>query len=56
MLLAVNVVHMGVLADADLGTQYLATYDDPSARFGFGAVWLVGPTENNILILGSSHW
>lgn len=56
MLLAVDVVHMGVLAGDVFGAQYLETYDDPSARFGFGAVWLVGPTENNILTLGSSHW
>ncbi len=56
MLLAVDVVHMGVLAGAVLGTQYLKTHGDPSARFGFGAVWLVGPTENHILTLGSSRW
>ena len=56
MLLAVDVVHMGVLAGSVLGTQYLKTYGDPSARFGFGAVWLVGPTEDNILTLGSSRW
>ena len=56
MLLAVDVVHMGVLAGSVFGTLYLKTYGDPSARFNFGAVWLVGPTEDNILTLGSSRW
>jgi hypothetical protein len=56
MLLCVDVVNMGVLASPVVGTQYLERYGDPSAHFGFGAVWLVGPTENNILKLGTSRW
>jgi hypothetical protein len=56
MLLSVDVVHMGVLAGIVLGTQYLKTHGDPSARFGFGAVWLIGPSENHVLSLGSSRW
>lgn len=56
MLLAVDVVHMGVLADTVVAAQYLKTYGDPSAHFGFGAVWLIGPTENHVLTLGSSRW
>jgi hypothetical protein len=56
MLLAVDVVHMGVLAGSALATQYLRTHGDPSARFDFGAVWLVGPTENHVLSLGNSRW
>lgn len=56
MLLAVDVVHMGVLADTVVAAQYLKTHGDPSVHFGFGAVWLIGPTENHILNLGSSRW
>ncbi len=56
MLLAVDVVNMGVLAGSVLGTQYLKLYGDPSANFDFGAVWLVGPTENNVFSLGNSRW
>jgi hypothetical protein len=56
MLLAVDVGHMGVLADSALSTHYLQTYSDPTIRHGFGGVWLVGPTENNVLRLGGSRW
>jgi len=56
MLLAVDVGHMGVLAGSALGTQYLNTHGDPSVRFDFGAVWLVGATENHVLSLGNSRW
>ena len=56
MLLAVDVVHMGVLSGSALGERYLAIHGDPSVRFEFGAVWLVGPTENHVLSLGDSRW
>lgn len=56
MLLAVDVGHMGVLADSALGTHYLQSYSDPTTRHGFGGVWLVGPTESNVLRLGGSRW
>jgi hypothetical protein len=56
MLLAVDVVHMGVLAGSQLGTQYKDSYGDPSVRFDFGAVWLIGPTENHVFKLGNSRW
>lgn len=56
MLLAVDVGHMGVLANSVVGAQYLQTYGDPTIQYGFGGVWLIGPTENNILRLGNSRW
>lgn len=56
MLLAVDVGHMGVLASSIVGVQYLQTYGDPTIQYGFGGVWLIGPTENNILRLGNSRW
>lgn len=56
MLLAVDVGHMGVLATSIVGAQYLQTYGDPTIQYGFGGVWLIGPTENNILHLGNSSW
>lgn len=55
-LLAVDLVHMGVLSDPVLCERYLVNHGDPSARFDFGAVWLVGPTENHVFSLGSSRW
>jgi hypothetical protein len=56
MLLAVDIAHLGVLAAPSLSEQYLNTFGDPSAIFEFGGVWLVGPTENHCLRLGSSRW
>ena len=56
VILAVDVGHMGVLASVKVGAQYLQIYGDPTIQYGFGGVWLIGPTENNILHLGSSRW
>ena len=56
MLLAIDVVHMGVLAGSALGEQYERLYGDPSVSLGFGGVWLVGPTENHVFELGNSRW
>lgn len=56
MLLAVDVGHMGVLASSRVSVQYLHIYGDPKIQYGFGAVWLIGPTENNIAKLGNSIW
>jgi hypothetical protein len=56
MLLALDLVHMGVLCDVAFGKQYLMRHGDPSALFDFGAVWLVGPTADRILRLGTSRW
>lgn len=56
MLLAIDVGHIGVIASDKVGTYYLQVYGDPTIQYGFGGVWLVGPTENNILNLGNSCW
>jgi hypothetical protein len=56
MLLAVDVGHMGVLADSAFDKIYLDAYGDPATRHGFGGVWLVGPTESHVLRLGTSRW
>ena len=56
MLLAIDVVHMGLLAGSALGEQYERLYGDPSVSLGFGGVWLVGPTENHVFALGSGRW
>ena len=56
MLLAVDVVHMGVLSGYPLCKRYLTIHGDPSVRFDFGAVWLVGPTENHVFSIGNTRW
>lgn len=56
MLLAVDVAHMGVLASSVVGSRYLQSHGDPVAKHGLGAVWLVGPTEENIFRLGRGRW
>jgi hypothetical protein len=56
MLLAIDLAHMGVLAGLALTEQYLRIHGDPSVQFNFGAVWLIGPTELNVVSLGSSRW
>ncbi|WP_128003627.1 hypothetical protein [Piscinibacter defluvii] len=56
MLLAIDVVHLGVLASPDFAARYQDRYGDPSASSGFGAVWLIGPTERSVVSIGSSRW
>ncbi len=56
MLLAVDIAHVGVLSTATLLDSFLATYDDPSDRYRFAGVWLVGPTESRCARLGKSRW
>ena len=56
MLLAVDIAHIGLLAVPALCEEYERLHGDPSLPLGFGAVWLVGPTENHVITLGNSHW
>lgn len=56
MLLAVDVAHFGVLSSPRLLSTYLGIYGDPSLKFQFGGVWLVGPTERHCTRLGKSRW
>jgi hypothetical protein len=55
MLLALDLRHIGVLADPELVTVYLRQYGAPDG-FGFGGVWLIGPTADRCVRLGSSEW
>ncbi len=56
MLLAVDVAHFGVLCRPDFIAHYLREHGDPSDRFGFAAVWLVGPSEGYVARIGKSAW
>lgn len=56
MLLAVDIGHVGVLCSPVLLKSYLATFGDPSEKYYFGGVWLVGPTEDRCARLGKSRW
>jgi hypothetical protein len=55
-LLAVDAGHLGVLTEYAIVKSYLAQHGDPIVRFGFGAVWIVGPTELQIAKLGQGRW
>ena len=55
MLLALDLRHFGVLADPQLATAYLRRYGSPDG-FGFGGVWLIGPTGDRCVRLGGSKW
>jgi hypothetical protein len=55
MLLALDLRHLGVLADPELVNVYLRRYGPPDG-FGFGGVWLIGPTEDRSVRLGNSKW
>lgn len=56
MLLALDVTHLGVLASDRVVAAYLKAHGDPAPSFGFGAVWLVGPTADAFVRLGTSRW
>jgi hypothetical protein len=55
MLLALDLRHFGVLAAPELVAVYLRQCGAPD-RFGFGGVWLIGPTADRCVRLGSSKW
>ena len=50
-ILALDANHLGIIADVALGASYQERFGSPSARFGFAAVWLVGPTTERCLRL-----
>lgn len=56
MLLAVDAGHFGSITTTQVNDQYLRQYGEPRDEFGFGGVWVVGPTESDILVLGRSRW
>jgi hypothetical protein len=56
MLLAIDIGHFGVLATPEVLDEYLARFDDPSTTYGFGSVWLIGPTTEYCHRLGGGMW
>jgi hypothetical protein len=51
-ILALDGNHLGIVAGPALVSCYLGRFGSPSQRFGFAAVWLVGPTLERCLKLG----
>lgn len=49
--LALDANHLGVMASDALVTRYRERFRSPALRFGFAAVWLVGPTVERCLRL-----
>ena len=50
-ILALDANHLGIMADVALVSCYQERFESPSNRFGFAAVWLVGPTVERCLRL-----
>jgi hypothetical protein len=50
-ILALDANHLGIMADVALASCYQERFGSPSTRFGFAAVWLVGPTGERCLRL-----
>ena len=55
MLLAIDLRHLGVLAVPEFVSAYLRVHGAPD-EFGFGGVWLIGPTDDRCIRLGDSRW
>ncbi len=55
-LLAVDAQHFGILASPEIVASYLAQFGEPRAEFGFGAVYIVGPTTSATTRLGAGNW
>jgi len=53
IILALDANHVGVLADETVIAPYLRRYGSPTERFKFASVWLVGPTANQCVRLGT---
>ena len=57
MLLAIDLRHLGVLVVPAFVSAYLRVHgDDARDEFGFGGVWLIGPTDDRCIRLGDSRW
>lgn len=55
-LLAVDAHHFGPLASQEIVTSYLSQFGEPRQEFGFGAVYVVGPTPSSTTRLGAGNW
>lgn len=51
-ILALDANHLGIMSDGALVSRYHERFGSASHRFGFVAVWLVGPTVDRCLMLG----
>jgi hypothetical protein len=52
MILALDAQHAGVLADDHIIGGYLKRFGPPKVKFGFAAVWVVGPTVERCVRVG----
>jgi hypothetical protein len=50
-ILALDANHLGIMSDIALLSCYRDRFGSPSQRFGFAAVWVVGPTVERCLRL-----
>jgi hypothetical protein len=55
MILALDALHAGPLAEGAVVASYLSRYGSPITRFGFGSVWLVGATVDQCVRLGDGR-
>jgi hypothetical protein len=55
MLLAIDLRHLGILAVPAFVSAYFRVHGAPD-EFGFGGVWLIGPTDDRCVRLGNSRW
>ena len=53
IILALDANHAGVLADETVVAPYLERCGSPTRRFKFASVWLVGPTPDQCVRLGT---
>lgn len=55
MLLAVDAHMVGALVSENIISALADKYGDTCARFGFAAIWLIGPSDSRCTRLGSSR-
>lgn len=56
MLVALDATHAGVLDRPEVVDNYLSRFPAPQAEFGFGACWVVGPSDSCTTRLGEGRW
>ena len=56
MLLAIDAIHVAIAAFPEIVGRYLTTHDQPTEEFGFGTIWVVGPTMDTCARLGTGKW
>jgi hypothetical protein len=53
MILALDANHVAALAEPGVVGAYVDRFGDPGPRFGLGAVWIVGPTAQHCVRVGT---